>query len=138
MAAPAITAKLSFREPAIQIVPGSNATYPAGSQPLTCTSRSFPRTALIADGYSSTVVKETLSGGVFTQSVLPSSTLSAPFGVAVDEAGNIYIADSGKNRILKETPSGTGYTESVIATTALSHPYAVAVDGSGNVYIADA
>src|ERR1700733_1407149 len=45
------------------------------------------------------------------------ANLSAPSGVAVDGAGNLYIADSGDNRVRKVTPAG------VISTVA----------GNGNV-----
>ena len=59
--------------------------------------------------------------------------LSAPEGVAVDRAGNIYIADSGRDRVLKVAPSG--------AQTTLGHdlagPEGLAVDAGGTVYVAD-
>jgi uncharacterized protein YjiK len=97
----------------------------------------------IADTYNSRVLKETLSAGSYTQSVVASSatnSLDAPWGVAVDGSGNIYIADSGNSRVLKETLSAGSYTQSVVAnaaTNGLANPGGVAVDGSGNVYIAD-
>src|SRR5882757_6485488 len=82
------------------------------------------------------VLKETLSGGSYTQSTVGTG-LSAPLGVVVDGAGNVYIADSGHNRVLKETLSGGSYTQSAVVPSGLYDPYAVGVDGSGNVYIAD-
>jgi len=74
---------------------------------------------------------------IAAQSVVPSGTLSYPYRVAVDAAGNVYIADTQANQVLKETLSNGIYSESVIVSTGLATPYGVAVDSSGNVYIAD-
>ena len=75
--------------------------------------------------------------------------LSAPEGVAVDGAGNVYIADSSANRIRKVSPAGiittvagtgsAGYSgDGGPATAALLHaPISVAVDATGTIYIAD-
>ncbi|WP_263366246.1 choice-of-anchor D domain-containing protein, partial [Edaphobacter bradus] len=91
----------------------------------------------IVDSGNNQVLKETLSGGTYSQSVVPTSVLVNPFGVAVDGSGNLYIADTYNNRVLKETLSAGGsYTESTIGT-GLNGPFKIAVDGNGNVYIAD-
>lgn len=72
----------------------------------------------------------------YVKSVVPTSTLTGPDGVAVDRQGNIYIADSDNHRVLKETRVQDGsYTESTIGS-GLTLPQATAVDGNGNVYIA--
>jgi len=89
----------------------------------------------VADLYFNHVFRETPSAGGYTQSTVPTSTLSTPAGIALDGSGNLYIADSGNGRVLMETPSAGSYTESTVAS-GLSDPCAVAVDGGGNVYIA--
>ena len=75
--------------------------------------------------------------------------LNFPTGVAVDEAGNLYIADWSNARIRKV--DGTGTITTIAGTgelgfggdggpaiqARLSLPYSVAVDGAGNLYIAD-
>ncbi len=78
-----------------------------------------------------------------------SATLNQVVGVAVDNAGNVYIADYANNRIRKVTPAGiittiagngkAGFSgDGGPATSAsLNNPYGVAVDLKGNVYIAD-
>ena len=71
------------------------------------------------------------------QSVVPTSSLSYPYRVAVDASGNVYISNTQGNEILKETLANGAYSESVVASSGLATPYGVAVDGSGNVYIAD-
>jgi hypothetical protein len=75
--------------------------------------------------------------------------LFAPFNVAVDSSGSLYIADSANSRVRKVTPAGVistvagngspGYSgDGGAATSAqLWNPLGVAVDSSGNLYIAD-
>jgi hypothetical protein len=76
--------------------------------------------------------------------------LNAPYGVALDAAGNLYIADSGNNRVRAVNTSGNINTfagngtpaylgDGGAATSAeLYSPLGVACDPAGNVYIADA
>jgi len=78
-----------------------------------------------------------------------SAEMNAPYGVALDLAGNLYIADFFNSVIRKMTPNGIistvagngtpGYSgDWGPATSAqLDHPATVAVDGVGNLYIAD-
>ena len=78
-----------------------------------------------------------------------SAELYAPYGVALDASGNLYIADEVNNRIRKVSPSGIittvagngteGYSgDNGPATSAeLDGPIGVALDASGNLYIAD-
>ncbi len=76
--------------------------------------------------------------------------LDVPYGVAVDDSGNIYIADEDNDRVRKVNTLGiintvagngtAGYSgDGGPATSAELHsPTGVAVDDSGNIYIADA
>ena len=78
-----------------------------------------------------------------------SASLRAPFDVAVDSAGNLFIADTRNNRIRKVDASGLITTvagdglegdtgDGGAATNAsLSGPTGVIVDSSGNLFIAD-
>jgi sugar lactone lactonase YvrE len=93
-----------------------------------------------ASTFDNQVLKETPSGGGYTQSVVANAAnngLNSPREVAVDGSGSVYISDTGNNRVLKETPSGSNYIQSIVAS-GLNSPIGVAVDGSGNVYIANA
>src|SRR5262249_31046421 len=76
--------------------------------------------------------------------------LNAPYGVAVDSSGNVFIADVN-NHVIREIVQATGNILTLagngtagysgdggLATAAqLNAPNGVAVDGSGNVFIAD-
>jgi sugar lactone lactonase YvrE len=52
------------------------------------------------DDASFAVIKETLSGGVYTQSALPSYGEN-PYGIAADAAGDVFTASPGSGRIVK-------------------------------------
>ena len=76
--------------------------------------------------------------------------LGAPFGVAVDGAGSLYVSDTLNNRIRK-VAAGTGTISTIAGTgeagysgdggpateSQLRNPLGVTVDGAGNLYIAD-
>lgn len=77
------------------------------------------------------------------------ATLASPAGVAVDNAGNVYVADSGNHAIRKisgngriTTLAGNGSPGNsgdggAAANAQLDNPTGVAVDGARNVYVAD-
>jgi sugar lactone lactonase YvrE len=73
---------------------------------------------------------------------------SAPVGVAVDSAGNVYMADQGNHTIRKMTPAGVvttlaglagspGSADGIGDVARFNNPTGVAVDTEGNVYVAD-
>src|SRR5207237_4104144 len=78
-----------------------------------------------------------------------SAQLNAPFGVAVDGGGNIYISEWSNHRVRKVSASGVITTIAGVGIggfggdggpatdAALNSPEGVAVDSAGNVYIAD-
>ena len=77
------------------------------------------------------------------------ATLRNPQGIAIDQAGNLYVADSINQVVRFVTPNGqictlvgtglAGYTGDggPAAKATLNTPTAVALDGAGNLYIAD-
>ena len=70
-----------------------------------------------------------------------------PWGLAVDQFGNVYVADSQNHKIRKITPSGnvstlagsgnSGYADGQGVAANFSWPSGVAVDVTGNVYVVD-
>jgi serine/threonine protein kinase len=72
----------------------------------------------------------------------------APFGIALDPSGDIFVADTGNNTIRKISPTGVVSTIAGLAGQAgtndgagslarFRNPWGVAVDDSGGVYVAD-
>ena len=77
-----------------------------------------------------------------------SARFAAPSGLALDEAGNLYVADTGNHTIRKITPAGvvstlaglagqSGAVDGMGGTARFNGPTAVTVDLLGNVYVAD-
>ncbi len=63
-----------------------------------------------------------------------------PFGIAVDNNGNVYVSDYTNNNIQKFDSSGNfilQWGSGGNGTGQFSSPIGVAVDSSGNVYVAD-
>jgi Chitobiase/beta-hexosaminidase C-terminal domain/Beta-propeller repeat/NHL repeat len=89
----------------------------------------------IADTLNNRIVKETLSGGSYTQSVVHSSPLNSPLAVAVDQSGNLYISDSNNKRVLKEDladPPSLAFASTAYGATSSDSPQTVMVSNSGN------
>ncbi|WP_440950782.1 PKD domain-containing protein [Methanosphaerula subterraneus] len=66
------------------------------------------------------------------------ATWGVPYGVAVDDANNVYVADFGNKRIQKFTSTGTFITKWGVDSTGdgqLYGPTCVDVDSAGNVYV---
>ena len=79
------------------------------------------------------------------------SSFFSPYGVSVDDAGNLYVTDQGNATIRKITPVGTNWVVSTIAGLTLStgstdgtnssalfnYPSYIAVDHDTHLYVAD-
>ncbi|HUL53452.1 MAG TPA: immunoglobulin domain-containing protein [Opitutaceae bacterium] len=73
---------------------------------------------------------------------------SAPGGLAIDSAGNLYVADTGNSTIRKITPDGVvttlggtagteGSADGIGSAARFNRPAAVAADAAGTIYVAD-
>jgi sugar lactone lactonase YvrE len=89
-----------------------------------------PGTVFIADTNNGRVV-QLLPGG--SQRTV-ASDLSAPMGLAVDLAGNLYIAEFGNGEVVKLPADGSPRTT---VATGLGQPAGIALDTAGNLYVAD-
>ena len=88
-----------------------------------------------ATGKITTVAGDGIFGYSGDGGLATHAELSAPKGIALDAAGNLYIADQSNNAIRKVNLT-TGIITTV-ATSALNGPDAVAVDAHGNIFISD-
>ncbi|HWD91724.1 MAG TPA: BACON domain-containing carbohydrate-binding protein, partial [Verrucomicrobiae bacterium] len=67
--------------------------------------------------------------------ILPTTDLSEPFGVAVDPSGRVYVS-SYDNAIMERWDPATGIAD-ILPIPGLSNPVGIALDPSGNLCIAD-
>ncbi len=100
-------------------------------------------------GIISTVAGNGTAGFSGDGGLATAAQIHAPYGVAADSAGNLYIADQSNNRIRAVTAAGVISTLAGIGTAGfsgdggqaaaaqLNFPSGVAVDSTGNIFIAD-
>lgn len=98
---------------------------------------------------SSVGVVTTLAGSTdgFADGVGNAAQFYYPEGVAVDDAGNVYVADAGNHVIRKITASGVvttlagtgefGFADGAGNAAKFYTPCATAVDAAGNVYVTE-
>ncbi len=113
----------------------------------------------VADDGNNTIRKITAAGVVTTLAGTAGMTgsadgsgaaaqFSAPFGIAADPAGNLYVADAGNRTIRKITAAGVvttlagtpgvvGSADGTGAAAQFYNPGGIAADTAGNVYVAD-
>ena len=75
------------------------------------------------------------------------ASFNQPFGIAVDEHGDLYVADTGNEEIREITPAGLvttvagdgkkGSSDGISGSATFYQPTGVVSDGAGNIYIAD-
>ena len=73
--------------------------------------------------------------GTNEQVVLPFAGIVAPWGIAVDDDGAVYVTEHNRNKVVKLAAGAAIPT--VLPFTGLNAPLDVAVDKRGGVYVAD-
>ncbi|MDR2209180.1 MAG: IPT/TIG domain-containing protein [Azoarcus sp.] len=110
----------------------------------------------VADGWNHRIQKITPTGEVstfagsgergFADGEGNVARFSAPNGIAIDAAGNLYVGDSDNHRIRKITPTGVvstfaggkrGFAEGKGSAALFNGPGGIAIDTAGNLYVAD-
>lgn len=114
----------------------------------------------VSDDESNTIRKLDIAGNVTTvagdghagdlDGMGTSAEFNAPWGIALDGSGNIFVADSRNNRIRKIDATGLvttvagngspGFRDGSVGRTGSAEfrePLGVAVDANGNLYVAD-
>jgi len=116
-------------------------------------------TVYVADSFNHTVRKVTQAGVVTTfagqagstgalDGVGPAARFNTPQGIAVDQAGNVYVTDRENQLVRKISPAGAVSTLAGLAGSSGSAdgtgnaarfygPSGIAVDVDGNVYVVD-
>lgn len=112
----------------------------------------------VADTLNNTIRKISPSGDVVTLAGTPGqggfangagavARFNEPFGVAVDDAGTLYVADASNNAIRKVTSAGVvstlagggvaGSSDGTGTAARLDEPRGIALDSDGTLYVAD-
>ena len=75
------------------------------------------------------------------------ATFTAPSGMAMDSAGNLYVADTNNSEIRMVTPdavvstyAGSTPQTAINGTSSAArfiHPFGIVIDASGNLYVGD-
>src|SRR5437870_3279206 len=97
---------------------------------MTCSAARASTSVYAAAARGSTTATGTSAGG--------NTGLSAPFGIALDGAGNIYVTNPSGVSIIVYAAGASGNATPVATiaggNTGLNHPFGIALDGAGNIY----
>src|SRR4051812_21510617 len=151
----------------VSVVAGNGLAFPSGDGGLAVNAGLFAPSSIAVDSagnlylaqYSGQIRRITPDGVItniagaedsgFSGDAGPAAKaqLYGPYGLLVDQAGNIYVADTYNARVRKITPDGvirtiagggTDTKDGIPATSAkLVQPQRLAMDSAGNLYIAD-
>ncbi|MDR2208969.1 MAG: SMP-30/gluconolactonase/LRE family protein [Azoarcus sp.] len=109
----------------------------------------------VTDTYNDCIRKITQDGKVstlagseegFADGRGSSARFDGPSGIAIDEAGNLYVTDGRNHRICKVTPEGVvstlaggkkGYADGSGRAAQFAFPSGIAIDAAGNLYVSD-
>ena len=107
----------------------------------------------VADTLNHTIRQMTPAGRVTTLAGLPGragiadalgsvARLRFPTGLALDEAGNLFVADTGNHVLRKLIPEGTNWRVTTVSgwtggAALIQTPRGVSVDAAGHLYMVD-
>lgn len=121
----------------------------AGNLYVTCANAHSVRKIVIATKDVSTFAGSIISQSGNTNATGQNARFTAPAGIAIDTAGNLYVADTNNALIRKITtpdavvttyaglPGGFGSADGASGVATFSAPTGVAVDSLGRVYVSD-
>jgi streptogramin lyase len=116
--------------------PRGIAMDPAGDLFIADTGNNRARRVDAKTGIISTVAGNGTAGYSGDGRAAAAAELSAPFDVAVDQAGDVFIADA-KNGAVRRVDAVTGVISTVAGRASLYFPDGLALDSAGNLFIAD-
>ena len=130
-----------FNSPQSVAVDGSGNVYVADS--TNCAIRKITPAGLV-----STLAGKLGVAGTNDAATGTAARFNQPYGVAVDNLGNVYVGDTRNQAIRKISPGGAvttlaglggigGSSDGTNSGARFNYPCGVAVDASGNVYVAD-
>lgn len=124
---------VSFVNPSDVVLDGANSAYVLDS--------GFGTPILTKLPYDTMIPSVVIPSGT----IVGTTTIFRPQGIAIDGYANIYIADTGNNRIVQARPNNAQYSQNnvYISSTVmfggnpLNGPTGMGVDSTGNLFIAD-
>ena len=101
-------------------------------------------------------IRKITSGGVvstfagstegYTDGIGTTAQFQSPYGICIDNSGNLYVADTNNVKIRKITPTGIvttlagseqGFNDGIGSSAQFRDPFGVCTDSVDNIYVAD-
>ena len=128
--------------------PGQSGNYVLVVNNAYGSATSSPALVLVEGFYTVTTMAGSPGLSEATDGGEGSARFFGPYGVALDNTGNVYVADTGNSTLRKITPNGlvttlagranyAGSSNGTATNARFNRPEALAVDGAGNIYVSD-